>query len=330
MKRRPCKPALPRNEAPRRGAERRTGANGFSAWLRNHLRVFFNTLGQLYRAPLHALLTVAVIGISLALPGGLYVVLQNAQRLAGHWQGTAQISLFLKASVSDEEAEKLAVQVRGVENIKQVRILSRAQALEEFRALSGLDQALSALGENPLPALLIVTPASEEPAAAEALLKTLAALPEVEAAELDLDWLKRLRALLDLLQRAVWLLGALLSGAVLLIMGNTLRLAIHNRREEIELMRLIGATDAFIRRPFLYSGLIYGLSGALFALILLGFILGLLAAPVKALAELYNSSFEINGLGVDSGLGLLALGALLGLAGAWLAVGRQLKQIQPG
>ncbi|MFP5345183.1 MAG: permease-like cell division protein FtsX, partial [Gammaproteobacteria bacterium] len=222
------------------------------------------------------------------------------------------------------------VQVRGVENIKQVRILSRAQALEEFRALSGLDQALSALGENPLPALLIVTPASEEPAATEALLKTLAALPEVDAAELDLDWLKRLRALLDLLQRAVWLLGALLSGAVLLIMGNTLRLAIQNRREEIELMRLIGATDAFIRRPFLYSGLIYGLSGALFALILLGFILGLLAAPVKALAELYNSSFEINGLGVDSGLGLLALGALLGLAGAWLAVGRQLKQIQPG
>lgn len=330
MKRRPHKRSPPQDEAPRRGAERRAGANLFSAWLRNHLRVFFNTLGQLFRAPLHALLTVSVIGIALALPGGLYVLLQNTQRLADNWQGTAQISLFLKPSVSDEEAEKLAVRVRALANIKQVRVLSRAQALEEFRTLSGLDQALSALGENPLPALLIVTPASEEPAGAEALLKTLSALPEVETSELDLDWLKRLRALLDLMQRAVWLLGALLSGAVLLIMGNTLRLAIHNRREEIELMRLIGATDAFIRRPFLYFGLWHGLLGALFAVVLLGLTLGLLAAPARTLAELYNSSFEINGLGIDSSLGLLALGALLGLAGAWLVVGRQLKQIQPG
>ncbi len=319
----------PRDEVAHRGAERRADANRFSAWLRDHPRVFFNTLGQLYRAPLHALLTVAVIGIALALPGGLYASLQNAQRLAAHWQGTAQISLFLKSSVSDDEAEKLAVQVRGLENTGQVRVLSRAQALEEFRALSGLDQALAALGENPLPALLIVTPASEEPAQAEALLKTLAALPEVETAELDLDWLKRLRALLDLLQRAVWLLGALLSGAVLLIMGNTLRLAIHNRREEIELMRLIGATDGFIRRPFLYSGLLYGLLGALFALLLLEITLGLLAAPAKTLAELYNSSFEINGLDMISGLSLLLLGTFLGLAGAWLAAGRQLRRIQP-
>ncbi|MCL4316239.1 MAG: permease-like cell division protein FtsX [Gammaproteobacteria bacterium] len=321
-------PAPP--EAPRRGAERRAGVNRFSAWLRNHLRVFFNTLGQLYRAPLHALLTVAVIGIALALPAALYVLLQNTQRLADHWEGTAQISLFLKPSVSDDEAEKLAARVRGLAGIKQARVLSRAQALEEFRALSGLDQALAALGENPLPALLIVTPASEEPADAEAVLETLAALPEVETAELDLGWLKRLRALLDLMRRAVWLLGALLCSAVLLIMGNTLRLAIQNRHEEIELMRLIGATDTFLRRPFLYFGLMYGLLGALFALILLGLTLGLLAAPAKTLAALYNSSFEINGLGLNASLGLLALGALLGLAGAWLAVSRQLKQIQPG
>ncbi len=327
MKRRIYKPVQPRDTMPRRAGRVSQGA--LAAYLRNHARVLFNTLGQLYRSPLTTLLTVAVIGIALALPSGLYALLQNAQRLSDTWESGAQISLFLKPSVSDAQAQQLATRLHAQTDIGQVRTLSRAQALEEFRALSGTGEALAALGENPLPALLIIAPASADTADAERLLKNLSALPEVESAELDLAWLKRLRALLGLAERAVWLLGALFCAAVLFIMGNTLRLAIQSRREEIELMRLTGATDAFIRRPFLYFGLWHGLFGALFALVLLALTLGLLAGPAKALAELYNSSFEINGLGMDASLSLLVLGGLLGLAGAWLIVGKHLREIQP-
>lgn len=317
------------------GATRRTRP-GARRWLRTqarlHAQVLLASLGRLYRTPFSSLMTVAVIAIALALPSGLLVLLDNLQRLNAGWEGTTSISLFLQQSVSDARADRLAEELRDWPRIDTVRVLHRDQALAEFRELSGFGEALDALNENPLPSVLIVQPAAaptqpDQPIAA--LVDELGRLPDVELAQLDLQWLQRFSAMMDIGRRGVLVVGALLGLAVLLIVGNTIRLDIHNRREEIEVCKLIGGTDAFIRRPFLYGGLWYGLLGALLAWLLVAVGLWLLDAPVRRLAGLYDSSFLLGGPALG-GVGLLlAAGVILGLTGSWLAVGRHLRAIEP-
>lgn len=276
-------------------------------------------------------MTAAVIGIALALPSGLHVVLKNAQQLSGGWDGAAQISLFLNRSVGNDEAERLAKQIQKLPQVAGVTYISRHEALLEFQRLSGFGDALQALKDNPLPSVLVIRPASEAstPEATEALLQRLGAYPPVDLAQLDMQWVKRLYVIMELVRRGVVVLAILLAIAVLLVVGNTIRLAIQNRRDEIVVMKLIGGTDGFIRRPFLYTGFWYGLFGGLIAWVLVTLSLSILSDPVERLAGLYQSRFELSGLDLASAIMLLATSILLGLAGSWLAVGRHLREIEP-
>lgn len=300
-------------------------------YLLRHVQVFFFSLGQLAKTPVASLMTLAVIGITLALPAGLYVLFDNLQRASRGWDSTAQISLFLKRDTSERSATSLQEKVRALPGVSTVHYISQDQALAEFKRLSGFGEALDVLDNNPLPPVLVVAPAPSlnTPEAIQDLVKTLARQPGVELAQLDLEWIKRLHAMLALAQRGVLILAALLSLAVLLIIGNTIRLAILNRRTEIEVIKLIGGTDTFIRRPFLYSGLLQGLLGALVAWWLVGGGLLLLSGPAEELAGLYGSRFELGGLGLENGLWLLLGGTVLGWLGSRLAVSRHLQAIEP-
>ena len=300
--------------------------------LLRHLQVLFYSLGELARAPLTAFMTIAVIGITLALPAALYALLGNLQRVGGGWDQGAQISLFLKLDAPRTAAETLAGQIRAMPGVARVRYISPAAALKEFKRLSGFGNTLDLLNSNPLPAVLLVRPAGHtaQPRATQDLARTLGKLPGVAQAQFDLEWVRRLDAILRLAQRGVLILALLLSIAVLLVVGNTIRLAILSRRAEIEVIKLIGGTDAFIRRPFLYAGLFQGLFGGLLAWMLVAASLALLAGPVRDLAGLYGSGFELAGLGLRAGGILLLGGAFLGWAGSRLAVGRHLRAIEPG
>lgn len=325
-------PAATETRAASPETEHRSRPRGrVNAYFTHHLWVLVSTLGQLSRTPFSTFMTAAVIGIALALPAGLHVLLQNVQQLSTSWEGTAQVSLFLKQDATENAAKALADKLRGWKEIADVRYISRAQALAEFRELSGFGDALDSLDENPLPSVLVVRPAAAhtEPARMELLLGRLRELDAVELAQLDMDWVRRLNAIIEVGKRGVLVLAGLLALAILLVVGNTIRLTIFNRRQEIVVTKLIGGTNAFIRRPFLYAGFWYGLMGAVIAWLLVGSLLGLLSGPVSRLSLLYNSGFSLGGLDLATTAGLLGLGVVLGLAGSWLAVGKHLQSIEP-
>lgn len=300
-------------------------------YLRHHVRACAGSLGELVRAPLATLLTIAVIGITLALPSGLYLLVTNLQQVSRGWEVGGQISLFLKREVAEAAAQSLAEQIRRTPGVARVEYISREQALAEFKRLSGLGAALDALKENPLPAVLVVHPASGHagPEHLEQLASELGKRGEVDLAQLDLDWVRRLHAMLNLTERAVLLLAVLLGLAVLLITGNTIRLAVLSRRDEIEVVKLVGGTNAFVRRPFLYAGVLQGLAGAGTAWVLVTLGLLWLSGPAQELAGLYGSGFRPRGLQAGATAGLLAAGGALGWLGARLAVGRHLSRINP-
>lgn len=320
-----------RDAAPRRRPQRTRGGGALDAWLLNHARALLFSLGKLYRNASSSAMTVAVIGIALALPSGLYVVLQNLHSVVGGLDQGVQISLFLKHSVDNEALQTLSRKLDTWPEVSRTQAITPAQGLAEFRKYSGFGNTLDALGSNPLPPVIVVYPKLQggDSAHVEALQKRLQQLPEVDEARLDLAWVQRLYAIVDIAQRAVWVIGGMLGIAVLLVVGNTIRLDILNRRQEIEVAKLIGATDAFIRRPFLYGGLWLGLLGGILALLLVSLAIALLAGPVQHLSGLYASSFTLNGLDGASSLRLLGLSVLLGLGGSWLAVGRHLRDIEP-
>ncbi len=226
------------------------------SYLMHHLQMFIASLGFLSRQPFSTLMTSAVIAIALALPAGLYIGLDNASHLSAGWDGTTQISLFLKDKVSLKQAEKLAKKLRLDIEIEKVSIIDRDQGLKQFMQISGFGDAIKFLDENPLPHVITVQPLVDQqrPDQVIHLVDALQEEPLVELAQLDMQWVKRLYTLLDVAQRGVWIIGSLLGLAVLLIVGNTIRLDIQNRREAIEVSKLIGASNAFIRRPFLYTG----------------------------------------------------------------------------
>lgn len=295
-----------------------------------HARVFFFSLGKLVKAPLAAALTALVIGIALALPAGLYVLTRNLATVGYSWQESLQISLFLKDSVSTERGAALARELRARTDVAKTSYLSREQSLTDFKAQSGFGDALGILQENPLPAVIAVTPARNlARPGVETLAAQLGGLPEVDLAKLDQKWLERLYALLDIAQRAVGIIAVLLGSAVMVIIGNTIRLDIEARREEIEVMKLIGAPNSFIRRPFLYAGFWHGLLGGLLAWALIAAGVRALAGPAQALAQAYGSTFQLAGLPLSDGMALVASGILLGWAGAFVSVGSRLALIEP-
>ncbi len=307
------------------------GRPHLDTWLLRHLQVALASLGRLCRTPLATLMTSTVIGIALALPTGMHVALSNIQQLAGGWDGAATLSLFLKQEVGEEAASQLANRLRRHPQLARVQLIDPDQALQEFQQLSGFEGALQALKSNPLPTVLVIEPQPQQstPEAAEALMTEFNQLAEVAFTQLDLQWVRRFHAITEIARRGVLVVGLLLGVAVLLIIGNTIRLEIQNRRSEIEITKLIGGTDAFIRRPFLYNGLWYGLSGGMLAWLLVTLSLWMLSAPVEHLAGLYHSEFDLSAIDGQTLATLLLGSTLLGLLGSWIAVGRHLSEIEP-
>jgi len=305
--------------------------SAISVYIARHLQVMLSTLGQLVRDPMSNMMTIAVMGIALALPTGLHVMLQNVQNVTAQWDGAAQISLFLKQSVTDRQADQLARLIEQRQDVKSVTRITRAEALEEFRLHSGFGDALESLEGNPFPPVIVVFPTEESDnlLTVQTMLGDFRNKPEIELAQLDMQWLKRLYAIMDFGRRGIWVLAVLLSISVLLVVGNTIRLAIQNRREEIEVIKLIGGTDAFIRRPFLYTGFWYGLTGGMLSWLLVTLSIWLLSGPVNDLATLYDSNYSLTSLDSLQSLILLCLSVSLGLAGSWLAVSRHLSAIEP-
>ena len=302
----------------------------YRAWLRHHRLSATDSLYRVVDNLWSSILTWLVIGIALALPVGLNVALDNSRQLSGNWDSPAQLSVFLKGEVTSDAADAFRKELSDWDNVAEVVFVSRDAALEEFSTLSGFADVLDSLDSNPLPNLFLVSPAGAgDQAVVSALTEQLAARDEVAEVVVDMAWLQRLNSLLELSRRAVLAVGALLVFGVVLILGNTIRLAIESRRDEIVIVKLVGGSNAFVRRPLLYTGLWYGLGGGLFAALLVAMALWYLQGPVGQLAALYGSSFEISGLGLMGSLNLVMLGGLLGLAGAWLAVTRHLARIEP-
>lgn len=302
----------------------------YNSWLRHHRLSAADSLRRVLEQPWSSLLTWMVIGIALALPVGLNVALDNAQIVSSDWDSPAQISLFLKTDVSDKEAAQLELELADSEAISSTVLVLKDAALAEFRDLSGFSDVLTSLDENPLPNLILISPDSGlGPEAVQTLQRELLARPQVEQAVLDMEWLQRLNSVMELSRRIVLAVGSMLVLGVALILGNTIRLAIENRREEIVIVKLVGGSNAFVRRPFLYTGLWYGVGGGIIAAVLVALSLWLLEGPARNLAGLYESDFALQGLGVMGGLNLVILGGILGLFGAALAVSRHLSRIEP-
>ncbi len=302
-----------------------------SSYGTRHLQALFGALGRLVRAPLATMLTLIVIGVALALPAGLALLVDNLRTATGDFSNAVDFSVHFKAGTPIERVQQVASGARMRAGIESVTVKTAAEALEEFKLASGFGDALAALEDNPLPHLLVVRPAKDAsgPAAIESLRRYFSAFPEVDIVQLDLDWVRRLHSLLDLLRRALWVVIAVLGLGVLAVIGNTIRLEIQQRRPEIEVTKLVGGSNAFVRRPFLYTGVFYGLGGALLAALIVMGGLAYLDQAVGDLSAQYGGRFHLESLG-GRGLGLLAaVGAVLGWLGALISTGRHLRQIEP-
>lgn len=300
-------------------------------WLTRHLQVSLSSLGRLYRNPFATLMTIAVIGIAMAMPTGLHTLVINVQTLNHSWEGGASISAFINTGLDEKAAASLAQEIASKPQVASSHFISRAESINEFRQFSGFAGALDVLDENPLPAVILVYPTQEYSVSEKTaeLVQELSALPGIDLAQADLEWVKKLHGITQIVQRGALVLAFLLSAAVLLIIGNTIRLEILNRHAEIEINKMVGATDAFIRRPFLYDGFWYGLSGSFIAWLLIMLSFFLIDAPVARLAGLYESNYTLTSLSLSTSVLLLSAGALLGLGGSWIAVSRHLRQIEP-
>jgi cell division transport system permease protein len=301
------------------------------AYFSRHAQVLIGSLGRIVGQPFATLMTMGVIAVALALPLFLSLLLQNARSATGNWNEAYDLSVYMDKKANAARTQSLAKQLRLRGDVAAVRVITAEQALAEFRSDSGFGSALDALAENPLPDTLIVTPtlSASTPQGTETLRAAIAGMSDVQAAQIDTEWVKRLHAMLDLLRRIVLLTGALLGIGIVLIVSNTIRLDILNRRAEIEVMKLVGASDGFARRPFLYSGVWYGLGGGVLALGLVGLASTVLARPVAQLAFLYGSAFSMSGLKIDVALGVLALAVGLSWLGSWLAATRHIRAIEP-
>ena len=295
----------------------------FHAWIEAHRASLLDSLRRLGKQPIGSFFTCLVMAVALSLPMGLSLLLNNVERLGGSWQRAAQISLYLQMDASGDQGEQLSNQIKGMSGVADAEFISREKALEEFQQQSGLGEALKELPDNPLPGVVLVTPNQVDKATLEALRERLSELPKVQQAQLDLVWVERLAAILKLGDRFVFGL------TVLLVIGNTIRLHIENRRVEIEVTKLVGGTDSYVRRPFLYMGALYGLGAGVLSWGVLAFGLNWLNDAVVGLAGLYGSNFALAGVPVADGLSLLLGAVLLGYIGAWIAVARHLRELAP-
>ncbi len=301
------------------------------SWVLHHRQTAKESARRLVQAPWSTFATCLVIGIALALPSGLYVLLKNVEDLSDGWQGAAQITLYLRDAVNEADGKKLAGELSSRDAVATADYVTREQTLAEFKHQSGFGEIIDSLDSNPLPAVITVVLADlpDLPKLSEQLLAELDQLEPVESAQLDLAWLQRLYQMMELGRRFAWVMAALLALGVVLIIGNTIRLSIESRRAEIVVVKLVGGTNAFVRRPFLYYGLWYGFGGALCASLVLLIAYYWLQTPLTALATLYANEADFSGLGLRDTLLMWLTACVLGVFGAWLAVAQHLGAIEP-
>jgi cell division transport system permease protein len=299
-------------------------------WL-NNLRQLVASLGGMWRTPAASFMTIAVLGFSLTLPATLHVLVKNVQRVSSNFDSASEITLFLKPGISEQQSRGLLTRLNLYFEVESTKFISKTEAMAEFKALSGFGRALNYLDENPLPAVILVRPSlrHSQPEAARQLPIKLQKEREVDLGKLDIQWLERLHAIVRLMQESVYTLAILLLSAVVLIIGNTIRLSIMNKREEIEVMKMVGATDSFIQRPFLYTGIWYGFFGGFVAFLVLEAMLWWLAEAISKVAITYGSGFLLQGLSFGE-FGILMLIAIaLGFCGSLISVKRYVSQIEP-
>lgn len=299
--------------------------------LERHAQALLGSLGRLARQPFATLLTVVVIGIALALPAALWLTVANMRVVTSGLADTVQLSAYLAIPTTAAQARQAAAAIESREGVADAVLVSPDEGLAEFRKRSGIGDALEALPENPLPWLVQVRPSPphDTAAAMEALAAELRKIERVEFVEADTAWVRRIHAIEDTLQQLVLLVAAVLAAGVLAVVGNTIRLEINGRRPEIEVTKLVGGSNAFVRRPFLYSGFWQGLGGGLLALALLAAGLAALGPFVDRLSAAYGTAFSLRGLDREEWPLVLGGGALLGLVGAWLAATYHLRRIEP-
>ena len=296
------------------------------SWASSHLNELVSSLQSLLQQWVNSALIWAVIGITLALPLSLGALLNNMELLTSGWDGGSRISLYLSA---DAEPKQVLSKVEALDSASAAQLISKQQGLDDFKSASGFGEILDLLEVNPLPDVVVFEPIAEDLVGIEHIAQQLSNWPEIESVQVDMEWMHRLQALTHTLERGVWLLAAILGLAVMLISGNTLRMVIEARRSEIVVVKLVGGSDAYVRRPFLYAGLWYGLGGGITALILVNVALLIMKGSVQTLLDLYSASATLVGPTAIQNFGVLIVGAGLGLAGAWLAVARHLGEIEP-
>jgi cell division transport system permease protein len=294
-----------------------------------HQSAAVDSLLRLLSEPLGSSLTWLVIGIALALPLSLMLLLQNLQQIGSTVNDNSTITLYLDKQSGPDELQALQLELGARQDIAETVFISATEALEEFQRNSSFGDVLQALDENPLPAVLLVLPSATDTNAIRLLRDELQAMPGVELAQIDLEWLQRLNAMVAFALRLAGLLALLLGLGVVLVTGNTVRMAIAYRRAEVVVTKLVGATDAYVARPFLYTGLWYGAGGGLVALLVVFFCLQSLRAPLSALMGAYGEDFVLAGLGISAGFFVVVISAALGWAGAWISVLRHLRAIEP-
>ncbi len=303
----------------------------FKAYLLNHAHGLFSSLGRLSRTPFTSVMTILVLAVAISLAGCFYIIVANIQQLTGNLQASNQMSLFLKEHVTESAAQKLAEQLKQNANIESIKFINKTQAMNEFKANSGFGEALNALESNPLPHVIQVLPKHvlDSREALDQLMAEIKQIPQVELVQVDMQWVERLQAIMLIASRGVMVVSVLLGFAVTFITGNTIRLELQNRQDEVYISKLVGATHAFIQRPFLYTGFWLGFIAGFSAWLIVTVMLLILETPVEKLSALYSGSFELLFLSFGEFILLLMMTSVLAVLGSWVVLHYQLRQIKP-
>ncbi|MDD1606543.1 MAG: permease-like cell division protein FtsX [Methylococcaceae bacterium] len=327
----PAKPPVKHHET----RQTRTAGGDFTdklhAYRDHHAHALFSSLGRLVATPFTTIMTIAVLAISISLASGFYIMVINVQQLTADLESSNQISLFLKDEVSNEDAADLAADIQKNSNVQAVKMISKEQALAEFKTYSGFGAAIDVLEKNPLPIVLQVLPKNtlQDKQQLENLFKTVKQFDEVDYAQVDMQWVDRLQSMVEVARRGTALFSFMIGLGVLFIIGNTIRLELHNRRDEIMIAKLVGATNSFIRRPFLYTGFWIGFISGVSAWFIVALLMLILRQPVEKLSGLYEGDLHLIFLSVTDTLALLAISSLLGIFSSWAVLLFQLRHTRP-
>ncbi|MCX7068134.1 MAG: permease-like cell division protein FtsX [Methylococcales bacterium] len=330
---RPSKPTKPTVKHDTR--QTRTAGGNFidklQAYRDHHAHALFSSLGRLVATPFTSIMTITVLALSIALASGFYIMVINVQQLTENLETSNQISLFLKDSVSNEDAARLAGDIRKNSSVQSVKVISKEQALEEFKTYSGFGAAITVLEKNPLPIVIQVLPKNtlKDKHELESLFKTFEQFNEVDYAQVDMQWVERLQSMVEVARCATALFSFMIGLGVLFIIGNTIRLELQNRKDEVIIAKLVGATNAFISRPFLYTGFWIGFISGISAWFIVAILMLILRQPVEKLSGLYEGDLHLIFLGFTETLALLLIASLLGVLSSWAVLVFQLRHTRP-